>query len=398
MLTLEQKNKTLASIIKMLELPDSAYQKAKKRYEDIGEWFNRDDSLVRDNNPHIFSQGSFRLGTAIRPLDDKEEYDLDLACKLREGINQNNHTQKQLKELVRAELESYRVARGIEKELKEKRRCLRLEYKDDLNFHIDIVPCIPADESRRKRIFESMRSGFGDINANSASETTVSITDDCHPNYHTICNDWKISNPEGYAWWFENSMRRAKQESYLGKAQVDDIPLFLRKTPLQRAIQLLKRHRDVMFRFKPDSKPISIIITTLATRAYKGKQNVYEALNNILQNMESFINVNYPRVPNPVDPKEDFADKWYDPKYSNLKLEENFNLWVFQAKQHFQNITSQKDASFITEQVERSLSLKLNSSNLAKQLGFISASANLITPKKHTIQEPLRPHCWTQKK
>jgi hypothetical protein len=35
------------------------------------------------------------------------------------------------------------------------------------------------------------------------------------------------------------------------------------KTPLQQAVQILKRHRDMMFADDPEHKPISVIITTL---------------------------------------------------------------------------------------------------------------------------------------
>lgn len=42
------------------------------------------------------------------------------------------------------------------------------------------------------------------------------------------------------------------------------------KTPLQRAVQILKRHRDIMFAGDED-KPVSIIITTLAAKAYQEK-------------------------------------------------------------------------------------------------------------------------------
>ena len=207
MITNEQKKIIIDNIIKLLELPDSAYEKAQKRYEDLGEWFDREESSVAVNDPHIFSQGSFRLGTAIRPLDETEEYDLDLACKLRDGISKDSHTQEYLKDIIGRELEAYRAARGIKKELEPKHRCWRLEYQDELSFHMDIVPCIPADGVRRKAVLESMRSfGLDELVANSASRTTVSITDDRNEGYRTICNVWDISNPEGYAKWFEYRM------------------------------------------------------------------------------------------------------------------------------------------------------------------------------------------------
>jgi len=392
MITEEQKKIVLGNIIKLLELPDSAYEKAKKRYDDLGEWFDRDDSLVKDNSPHIFPQGSFRLGTAIRPLDEDEGYDLDLACKLREGITKDTNTQEFLKKLVGLELESYRLARGIKEALESKHRCWRLEYQDDLSFHMDIVPCIPADENRRKLILESMRKfGIDKFVAGSASQTTVSITDDRHQGYKTICNDWNISNPEGYAQWFEYRMALSPRQILLEKAQVDDVPLFKRKAPLQRVIQLLKRHRDQMFKGNDDVKPISIIITTLSARAYSGEQDVLFALGNILTEMGSLVNQNRPRVPNPVNPEEDFADRWAMPKYKHLNLEQNFWYWLKQAQSDFEHITSTTDTQFITEQADQKFSLKLNRAELAKQLGVGTASVSIVTPKAHSVTGSAKP-------
>ena len=121
-MTNKKESLILEKIVYLLELPDSAYEKAKSRYEDLGKWFDRDDSLLKDNDVHIFPQGSFRLGTAIRPLDSEEEYDLDLACNARKGISKATYTQKQLKDIVGLELELYRKAKGIKAEKDEKRR------------------------------------------------------------------------------------------------------------------------------------------------------------------------------------------------------------------------------------------------------------------------------------
>lgn len=397
MITNEQKRVVLDNMVKLLELPDSAYDKARKRYEDLGEWFDRDESAVSGNNPHIFPQGSFRLGTAIRPLDESEKYDLDLACKLRDGITKDSHTQETLKKLIGIELEAYRKARGIKNELEPKHRCWRLEYQDDLSFHMDIVPCIPADEKRRKAILESIRkTGLDEYVAGSASQTTISITDDRHEGYKHICDDWNISNPEGYAKWFEYRMNPQQTRILLEKAQVDDVPLFKKKTPLQRVIQILKRHRDNWSKDKPDSKPISIIITTLAARAYNGETDIVAALGNVLEKMGGLVSPSRPRVPNPVDPEEDFADRWYRQDCLHLRLEKNFNDWLLQARTDFQHITSTTDTEFLCEHIEEKFSLRVNESELKKQLGISVASVNIITPKTHTIdrQDSARPWEW----
>ncbi len=113
MLNHNQKQIILESILNALELPEYAYEKAVERYEDIGKWFSRKESAVCNNSPHISSQGSFRLGTAIRPINDGEKYDLDLSCKLASGITTQSHTQQMLKTIIGAELEAYRKYRGI---------------------------------------------------------------------------------------------------------------------------------------------------------------------------------------------------------------------------------------------------------------------------------------------
>lgn len=397
MITNEQKRTIIDNMVKLLELPDSAYDKARKRYEDLGEWFDRAESAVSGNNPHIFPQGSFRLGTAIRPLDESEEYDLDLACKLREGISKDSHTQETLKKLIGIELEAYRKARGIKSEMETKHRCWRLEYQDDLSFHMDIVPCIPADEKRRKGILESIReTGLDEFVAGSAAQSTISITDDRHEGYKHICDDWNISNPEGYAKWFEYQMNPQQTRILLEKAQVDDVPLFKKKTPLQRVIQILKRHRDNWSKDSLDSKPISIIITTLAARAYNGEIDIIAALGNVLEKMGGLVSSTRPRVPNPVDPEEDFADRWYRQDCLHLRLEEHFNAWLLQARTDFQHITSTTDTEFLCEHIEEKFSLQVNESELKKHLGASAASVKIITPKTHTIdrQDSASPWEW----
>jgi hypothetical protein len=214
--------------------------------------------------------------------------------------------------------------------------------------------------------------------------------------YKHICDDWNISNPEGYAKWFEYRMNPQQTRILLEKAQVDDVPLFKKKTPLQRVIQILKRHRDNWSKDKPDLKPISIIITTLAARAYNGETDIVAALGNVLEKMGGLINTKKPRVPNPVDPEEDFADRWYRQDCLHLRLEKNFYDWLLQARTDFQHITSTTDTETLCEYIENKFSLQVNESELKKQLGISVASVNIITPKTHTIdrQDSARPWEW----
>ena len=130
----------LAALLEEVDLPERAYELAEGRYEDLAEWIGRPGSALARYDSHIFVQGSFALGTAIRPVNDGEEYDLDFSCKLRRGVSRDTQSQAQVKALLGAELEAYRVARQIQKRLDEKRRCWRLGYRDNMAFHMDVVP------------------------------------------------------------------------------------------------------------------------------------------------------------------------------------------------------------------------------------------------------------------
>lgn len=377
-------NEVLEGILEKIELPDGAYEKAEKRYKDIGEWLHREESTCLEYDPLVFSQGSFRLGTAIKP-DADEEYDLDMGCNLRQGLSKADITQEQLKNYVGAELELYRMARGIKEELSEKKRCWRLEYADGLSFHMDIVPCIPESETSRDVLKMRMveNSHFDDVLAQSVSELAVSITDNTDLGYKIKTDDWRISNPEGYARWFETRMKTAQsiinEREMSFKASIDSLPYYQWKTPLQQAIQLLKRHRDTMFKDNEDSKPISVIITTLAAKAYNGETDLASALTNILSRMSDYINSAIPMVPNPVNPAEDFADKWYDEDSAKFKLQENFYKWLYQARADFRALCNKDNSQIVVEAADRGLDINLDTTSVALALGL---SAAVITPTK----------------
>lgn len=373
-------NDVLNTILEKIELPDSAYEKAEKRYKDLGDWLHRPESTCGNFDPHVFSQGSFRLGTAIRP-DSEEQYDLDMGCNLRSGLDKTSITQKQLKHLVGHELELYRNARGIKEELAEKKRCWRLEYADGLSFHMDIVPCVAEGDMGRdllkKRMVEN--SKFDESLAQNVSQLAVSITDNTDSTYAVVNENWRISNPEGYARWFETRMKMARlvinEREMRFKASIDSLPYYQWKTPLQQVIQLLKRHRDTMFKNNEDSKPISVIITTLAAKSYKGESDLASALNTVLSEIDDHISAQAPIIPNPVNPAEDFADKWYDEKSAQYRLQENFYKWLYQARADFSALCSNDDTQRIVNAAQNGLDLKLDSNSVARILGIPAVTA-----------------------
>jgi len=323
MTDIERKETVLKELIELLDIPDSYYEKARDRYRSLGGWFCRDDSVLKPYSPDVYPQGSFRLGTVVRPVFDCDEYDLDVVCELQ--ASKGDVTQGFIKGLVGTEVKSYAKDKGIISPVIERKRCWRLDYADEVSFHIDVLPCIPEDETV-KRLLTSLGVPM------KWAEMAIALTCTSHPQHRIHTSNWPTSNPGGYGEWFEERMKQVakKQRILLARAtneSVESIPLYRLRTPLQRAIQILKRHRDVMFKNDPDLKPVSMLITTLSAQAYAGEEGLYEATHGILDRMLTHIRLTTPRVPNPVNPGEDFADKWA----GNPQLELNFRKWHSEA-------------------------------------------------------------------
>lgn len=389
----DKSNLVLEKILEKIELPDRAYELAEKRYVDIGNWFHRPESTCVNFDPHVFSQGSLRLGTANRP-ENEEEFDLDMGCNLRQLLKKDLITQEQLKALVGKELKLYKDARNIKEDLAEKKRCWRLEYRDELSFHMDIVPCIPESGTGKIELKTRMIAStkLNEELASNVSELAVSITDNTDPQYKILTHLWRISNPEGYAKWFESRMKTAEGFFQLREktinASIATLPYYRWKTPLQSTIQLLKRHRDTMFKGDEESKPISVIITTLAARAYNGENDLVSALSNVLSTMDQYIQNQIPFVANPVNPVEDFADKWYSKDNEHLNLKENFYKWLFQARADFQALCSKENSSNIAAAAEHGLSINLDKKYIERALGLSATIVSTTTQIKTTDPQP----------
>ncbi|WP_044313041.1 nucleotidyltransferase domain-containing protein [Pseudomonas syringae] len=337
----------LVALADELAISESRYDQARRSYASLGDWLHRPESTVLAYDPQVYVQGSFRLGTAIRPLNDEEEYDVDSVCLLR-FLGTRDLTQAQLKELVGNEIKAYRRAQNMVKPVREGRRCWVLDYADGAQFHMDIVPAVPNAE-RQRLLLEARNLDL------KWSETAMVITDLESPVYHVVSDDWQRSNPKGYAEWFKGRMgevferrKRALAESI--RASVEDIPDYKVRTPLQSAIMILKRHRDGMFEGRYDERPISIIITTLAAHAYNGEEMIADALYAILSRMHDFIehDGSHCIIRNPSDPLENFADKW--PVHPEREVA--FFEWLHQARQDFEKLAGQVERRRLIESVQ----------------------------------------------
>jgi hypothetical protein len=268
-------------------------------------------------------------------------------------------SQKELKNLYGAKVKAYAIAHKMTDPIEERNRCWRLFYADEFSFHLDALPCVPEDQQVVDAI---VKSG---VPARLAT-LAVASTDKRHPQYEQISAALFSSNPRGFATWFEECARSwallrlrelVKSNLY---ASVEDVPAYEFKTPLQQAIQILKRHRDVMFRTSPLVAPISMIITNLAAHAYTGETDLYTALTNVVEKIPEFVRSERPRVPNPANPVEDYADKWA----RGPRLERYFWQWHTQVRADLKRLPAFIASETLREDVERTFGVTLSEEEL----------------------------------
>lgn len=330
MMNIEIVNEELVEQLKKLELTPTMYKTAIRSFNAIGDTLKAGSADVE-----VSTQGSIRFGTSIRPYRNGQDasYDIDIVAQYTGP--------KVLTTPMDVKKTTGAVLRGSDRyssKLREKTRCWTIEYveQDGIGFHVDILPCVPEHEEEKQAIVVAPGKEV-------YKERAISIT-----HKHTVNYVWNPSNPGGYADWFDSingplkapvlNVRRAmifKENEDLFES-AEQVPEQLVKTPLQRIIQLLKRHRDVYFSRAHNEcdKPISIIITTLATQIVEqsrfGGTNTIELLKLIatsLQEYKPYLSNQTPKtsfsiplirldfqkkwnIPNPVNNSENFADAW----------------------------------------------------------------------------------------
>ena len=309
MLSISDGNSQLDDLLRTsiadFDIPNHIYQLAVARYEDLGAWLARYwDASPQDGI--IYPQGSLRLGTVVQPVNERDDCDVDLVC-LRD-IDKVSTSQAALKADCGTGITSYvRSNPDGSPTRNEGTRCWTLDYPGE-PFHMDVLPAIPNTDTGGNAIWLTDRE----------------------------LRQWQSSNPIDYADWFHATMRQdfLRAQAVLAKRMdVATVPAWQVKTPLQRTVQALKRHRDLHFAKSPKDKPASIIITTLAALAYTGGGTLYEALADVTAKMPCLIEVRNGIywVPNPVQPDENFADRWR----SHHTRSRNFFDWIEKAHKDF---------------------------------------------------------------
>lgn len=301
-----QMDDLLDRMAESLQLDETRYNLMIQHYEAIKKWIESDTAFFQPFEYELYPHGSVRIRTTVKPIG-KDEFDLDLALHIK--TSWADHTPEKIYLELKRRLQEHAV---YKQKMELKNRCIRLNYSGD--FHMDILP---------------------GVQENSFDPDKLRVPDRSR-------NYWVSSNPRGYAKWFMNRAELVKTSLLQKALRAENLPAndYDAKKPLQRAVQLIKRYRDLYFESKPEFKTSSIILTTIAGEYYMGEESIFLTIESIINR----IRVKTHEIPtriqvlNPVNPQEDFTDKWdEDPRYykSFREFSEHlYNEWQELKKEH----------------------------------------------------------------
>lgn len=385
----------LEQVSNEIDIPPGKYQDAVDRYQGVARWLEEEQYPGCPSGLTIYPQGSFRLGTVVRPIRHGVEssYDIDLVCEI--PLRKDQTTPQAVKAMVGDRLREHGAYRKLLDN--EGRRCWTLEYaeEDGVGFHLDVLPAVP--------------DGSGLLS------TALAIT---HKNGSAY--SWLASDPRGYGAWFDGKNEAAfalaaveqKQNIQRRASQffksIDKVPDQLVRTPLQRSIQLMKRHRDLRFNHhdRVDYAPISIIITTLAAHLYDNEADVYSALTAIVAKLQAHATLVEGKaidralaaigliqrrpdgtwyIGNPVNPAENFADRWHEDNHASARA---FFAWVNSLQQDLLNVLTEPNSRTLQEHFAH----VLGAAAVSKHLDVIVPATPIInTPPRIHITSPAKP-------
>lgn len=276
----------LQAICQELQISKSQYSEAETSYHSVSGWLASDEKRFPDIDIDIYPQGSLKIGTTVHPIM-QQEFDLDFVCELNIDWEKYENATIVLDLIEERLMEHKTYAPMVER----KNRCIRLNYKS--NFHMDILPACPANEG---------------------SADSIKVPDSKQMT-------WKDSNPKGYAKWFEKKAIDFKpifeyRDILMKSAEIEELPDIEPieiKPPLKRAVQLIKRYRDIYFKNDSEMAPVSIVLTTIAGQLYNGQGSVNKTITEILKELTQSLNTNKEIIViNPMNEKEILSERWDD--------------------------------------------------------------------------------------
>ena len=210
-------------------------------------------------------QGSFALGTLVKPVADNDEYDADIQVVMSPNSGWGP------KDYVNEVYGTLAANKTYADKLRLKTRCVTVDYAGD--FHLDVVPRVTIDGR--------------------------------HYVCNRIDNKFEETDGNGYRDWFKEKNR-------------------ITGGNLKRVVRLLKHLRD----HKNSFTAKSILLTTLVGNTIRASDEGTEAVSTVANTLETVLSrmndylqqhPNMPEIRNPVLPTETFNRHWDQRRYANFR-------------------------------------------------------------------------------
>lgn len=320
-----------------LDISPTMEKNARDKYFALAKYLNE-----QGLNSDFYPQGSFLIGTIIRPYRDgrDHDYDLDVLAILKKK-KEDTDAKTVKNEVGNCIKDSGKYADKLERE---DRNCWTLKYADiieGIGFSLDIVPSVDEDYLIKNEI---LKTGVPYSNVTK----TVAITDKSLNSYN-----WLTSNPLGFGDWFleisnqhitsnmkSDQYTRFPDEIRASYASMEQIPIYFYRSNLQRAVQFIKRHRDIYYDRSRlnDEKPSSVLISALVADSIKDKWflSISEIINTFIAAFKnkSISLMKNGKILNPVDLRENLINHYIDTRMTAM------NKWI-SALADFMNVEDQ---------------------------------------------------------
>lgn len=359
MVIILNKNEIIEKLLASIDISPTMEKNAHDRYESISKYLEE-----QGLNCNFYPQGSFLLGTVVRPYKDGKDkiYDLDVISMIdKEKFDTNpNQTKNDVGELLKES--------GLysEKLKEEDTHCWTLEYANvgDVGFTLDIVPSVVNDYSV-----------YDNYNETTIDQKSISITERISDGRY----EWKQSNPIGFGDWFSQISNRHMSESQIIQqrsrllyelrglyASAEEIPTYLYRSSLQRSVQLLKRIRDVYYERKTNQlyKPSTFLLTSLVASAVEHEDNLsVDEIINIFINgyKKGTISIMHGgNIINPIDSSEVINYGW------TRKHHESMIDWLNHIEKYLLNIETRKFEQEIRNELHVPISSDTNENDVSE--------------------------------
>jgi hypothetical protein len=287
----------LAEIAISIQLPPGLHAKAVDRYEAVRRYIERPGSPLHGRVACFYPQGSMRIDATISTRGTDDEYDIDIVAEI-EGRDDGPAA---LLDDLEAALEGYPVTQIVRQT-----RCMTLYYADGM--HLDVTPARRTAPKEKEGVIAHAKKGAGAPPARYVPMNAFGF------------GEWYTARTPVEERFAKALNRRLYEQAgvVFADADVHDVPEqtpLLIKSVTTVALQLLKRHRNIVYANATGRLPPSIVLSCHAGHAARPGMGLAEMVIRQARWTARAINAaaragRLLSVPNPEYPAELFTDRW----------------------------------------------------------------------------------------